>query len=742
MELLPFIEPTHLEIYDLDYELRCRRANDSILTHPDIEVRQKYLRELQAAEVITQTGSDYIETNVAGEIGYVDHALNEIQHLYQEIRVLNVEERARVLTRLLHLWNRTRRIGGRTRDAVAQIRKIQSRITEAKAAWEQADTQLRQENELSSALQIRNNTVPVTLAATRMSESSNLFDREAGPEVEGASNIERHSRVRSMPRPLGQSPIYPEYINPSRNDEGDEQRRDRQWRNILSSTTQGERVGSPLDINNRTANQPRGRLLHNTPVDQPNVGSNPITESGLQQAAYLNEFEASMINMIKRGIESVRLQITNSTQHPEPNQIQYRQQDFQLDPVGNWGQQRAATREVEYERHALSPDVSPQNEQYGANTQEVPHDPERGTLSRNRPARTVQPPVRRDHSRSRYRSSRVCESTSESSEDSDSDSLTQETRRSYRSNRRAIAPQFWNFAFSGEETKGDNKEVTAQQFLISLEMYKKSEGLTSAEMVHSMHLLFRRTAQTWWSTACKTATTMKIFKKMYREQWLDGHHKTTAYVDLVAYKQNGEAVMSYIINFEAKAELCRPRLEERSRIKLITLNLDPDYRKDVELQRPYNIRDLKEICKSVERCRKMPRGRVFEKFEKPADRSARNAGDRRGSRHIAVVDCLGGDYVTDEEEDAYSPYETCVVSHVNTQEPETPTQKKEFRCFNCKMLGHTWRRCQQKIERPFCMHCGTEGVKMTNCPNKVCQDFYQDRQRKKAERRPFQQRQN
>lgn len=345
-------------------------------------------------------------------------------------------------------------------------------------------------------------------------------------------------------------------------------------------------------------------------------------------------------------------------------------------------------------------------------------------------------------------------SSSESSTESSSDTETTSSsssrrhhsrRRSPRNSRhrrhrhafkKPITPNLWGFTFSGEEASSDKKDVSAPEFLRAVELFRKSESYSKQDTLSFMSTLLRGTAKRWWMNQSDRVTSYRQFQKVFREQWLDDDFETNAFMDVVAYRQTNESVKQYLVNFETKVSYCLPRPSDRQLVSILLRNLSEEYRKDVDLKEPKTISDIRKICKKIDRNQekrsKPPRSDKYHERERPYKYSSEKTRDR----HAFAVECLGADYETDDDESKLSPFEVCLVNKISDGETgsEAHQQTKEFRCFNCKQLGHAWRQCKSPIEEPFCMHCGLEGVKITNCTRKACQDFYKERLRKRAEK--------
>lgn len=276
----------------------------------------------------------------------------------------------------------------------------------------------------------------------------------------------------------------------------------------------------------------------------------------------------------------------------------------------------------------------------------------------------------------------------------------------------------------------DKKDVSAPAFIRGIEMYRRSEKYSPEDMLNSVITLLRGDAKNWWMSKAAKTHTYPQFLEEFKTEWFEPDADTTTYLDLVAYKQKGEPVHRYLINFEAKASYCSPVPTDKQLVDILKRNLGEEYRKDVDLKDPHTVADVKNICKRIDR----NIGRRPKSVNHDRTTDHRSSTDRPRNRHVLMVECLGAEYDSDANEEDLSPLEICTVSILTSDEDAKPQQKREFTCFNCHQVGHMWRHCKQEIKKPFCMGCGQEGVKIPNCSRRACQDFYQRRLARRKER--------
>lgn len=725
-QIIDYIEPAHLEAGEVDYELLCRGFTWQQLKTISHTHRMDMLRELQKREINSNTAPQTTFNNVFEEDKYITAVLQQCKAAFSLIRTLTNDQRSRIRTRIVHLFNRARRLIPRSRTATEQVRRLVNDIWEAKEAWfnyeraqrsqptqfhdssdmnisrrQYQNSQLAQQPNQQAVLrppnqgldQMANAPTPKPASANNQTAESAQFNardvlsstqtpqddgREApkiadvdatAPPVNGASRVV--IPTTSGPMTYWYNRMAPTHGIPVQNE---------------SLNNQGQRdVPQP-------STQPRDGAAQSNPVNPQPTTDELVRQLQVQTIASLNRFEQSMMQFMREN--------------------GYRNRD---EPHQSDASQRSQARQHSHRQR---------NELHQSDASERSQASRQSNRQRNEPRNSSN-----NENASRPRQSNRRQT---SSSDSESESTAQSRQRQTHSRRQAIrkplTPNLWGFTFSGDSLSADKKDLSPQAFLRAVEMYRVSEKYSPEDMLNSVVTLLRGDAKNWWMTHAKRIRTYPQFIEEFKGEWYAPDAETTTYIDLVAYKQKQEPVHRYLINFETRASYCEPPLTEKQLVDILKRNLGDDYRKDVDLKDPKTVAEVKNICKRIDR--------NIEKKAKPA-RYERNEqkgpNEKFRSRHVFAVECLGTEFDSDAAEDEFSPLEICTLKAFAGDEAQ-PEEKKAFQCFNCGQVGHVWRKCHTEIKTPFCMGCGKKGIKITECARKLCQDFHREWRRRRDAR--------
>lgn len=284
--------------------------------------------------------------------------------------------------------------------------------------------------------------------------------------------------------------------------------------------------------------------------------------------------------------------------------------------------------------------------------------------------------------------------------------------------RKQISPERWGFVFSGEENGSNRREVSAPMFLAMLEANREAEGYNYATVLSYMNVLLVGAALTWWTLNRRQMLTAEDFVERFKDEFFASDFESNAYLDLCGYKQKDESVMKYLTAFHVRASYCVPYPDEKNLVSILKRNLRPEYQDLVAITKPTTVAQLKKECRDkVDRDVRNGAQPKPRRFEKP--------------RGLNLVEMLGPEAAEGDMEAEPTEYEVLLLQ--SSTKPEA-APRKEYRCFNCDRLGHLWRRCPDKIEQPFCMYCGKKGVKVSTCDNAACRDFYQAREKRRLNR--------
>lgn len=685
-------------------------------------------------EPITNSG-------VAQETKYFDAALLELHHTYKNWNKLSQPEKDHVNSRLIHMYNRVRRLQPKTRENQSQAAGLTERVSKMLDIFgvtpnvpPQGHRNTSRAEQTSVPLQIQTNTPSAARASVSDMQISHKAEHarpepRAQPQNLGAiPKTNSHEPRRNLfVRPPNQDfdklvnratppSIFTGYREPM-----PPHRSESEFRNseILSSTLRNAQR-EPHSHAGGPNHQCHSGMLRDPPLTFPSVfgpvtyhrsaPEQPITRGGSnleamqQMQAHTNEMLQKFENSMLQFMENMAIRNRNES-HPQP----YRALDPNQVPFPEASDRESAT--------------SRRNR--------------RSAQSHHR--RYSHQSIRRSRSNTSFasQSNSDDETSSGSSSDSSANSDCANRQRLYRRNpnhrtqhaqKKPLGPQNFGFMFSGDKDSSDKRDLAAPEFLRALDSVRKSENYSKETTVSFLIALLRGSAKSWWmNVSKKIGQSYSRFKKEFRKQWFEDDYETSAYIDLVAFKQKSEPVMKYLINFETKANCCSPQLSDKQMVSLLKRNLNEDYRHCVKLSKAKTLAAVKKVCKefSSDKDKKTTGGPI----DRNPNRVPRFQNDNRRDRHVFAVECLGAEYNTDDEEEKYSPYEVCVVRRVDEQ-----GDKREFKCYNCKQIGHAWRNCPTPITTPFCMHCGKEGVKITTCERQACRDFYQTRLRKRAEK--------
>lgn len=136
IQVVEFIEPTYLRPPELDYELGCRGLAREAIGRMSQEDRNSALRQLQESELSAGTCPGYQCTYVKQEDAYITGALREIREAFKAVRDMSEQQRRVIRARIVHLYNRARRLDTRSRSGgpikerlLAEAREAPGEIT-------------------------------------------------------------------------------------------------------------------------------------------------------------------------------------------------------------------------------------------------------------------------------------------------------------------------------------------------------------------------------------------------------------------------------------------------------------------------------------------------------------------------------------------------------------------------------------------------------------------------------------
>lgn len=293
--------------------------------------------------------------------------------------------------------------------------------------------------------------------------------------------------------------------------------------------------------------------------------------------------------------------------------------------------------------------------------------------------------------------------------------------------RKQISPDRWGFTFSGEESS-NRRDTSPQNFLVYLESNRLAEGYSKATMLTFMNVLLTGIALTWWTLNQRKITSYEGFMSEFKNEFFPEDFATNAFIELCAYKQKEEPVMRYLTAFQTKASQCVPYPSEAQIVSILKKNVRDEFQLFLALKNPRNFVDVKRACK--EKAELDARNVTPNKTIREESKPRRHEKTKPRSVYTLEVNA------TDEESEGESgptEFEVCYIQQSGSAEGNA-TQRKEYHCFNCNRLGHLWRKCPDKITEPFCMYCGRKGVKISDCPNERCQNFYKARAERRATR--------
>lgn len=308
-------------------------------------------------------------------------------------------------------------------------------------------------------------------------------------------------------------------------------------------------------------------------------------------------------------------------------------------------------------------------------------------------------------------------------------------RRTRHNRRRPTNPAQWSFVFSGDPKSGNNKDTNPHEFLASLDSFRLSEDLSKKDMVGCLNTLLVGTARKWWLNVSKKRPSYSEFIDEFKRQWYTEEHPITVEYDLLNYRQEGESLSTFLVEFENRASYLDPPFSEKKLVQVARRNMSAENQRALALLDIQTFAQLKRCCKKIDGT---PDSKP--KNDKPA-KSSEPRRSRWNEKRVNEVEVKPAGNEVDTESDE-NPYEVLVVEKFPksaqtraaiAEGKAEPSYSRVLLCFNCDATGHRWRQCDKPMKK-FCMRCGEKEVTLPKCKN--CAENYWARIRGRTESAP------
>lgn len=156
----------------------------------------------------------------------------------------------------------------------------------------------------------------------------------------------------------------------------------------------------------------------------------------------------------------------------------------------------------------------------------------------------------------------------------------------------------WDIKFSGDEA-----EISAAEFLQTINDYSRSRNVNENELLNSVSDLLTGSARKWFRSASfnNSFQTWNDFSIRFLEDFEPGYETEKLLDDIKRrFQQSDEGVTKFIICMEDLFLRLPYRLEETKRVAIIYKNLLPCYIKGLAMWKFCTVNDLKVACKNLE----------------------------------------------------------------------------------------------------------------------------------------------
>lgn len=290
----------------------------------------------------------------------------------------------------------------------------------------------------------------------------------------------------------------------------------------------------------------------------------------------------------------------------------------------------------------------------------------------------------------------------------------------------------WRVIFSGDAASTNKYDLNIHNFLDQVEMCRRAEGMSQAEMLRKVGHLLAGSARAWYQNVYHHMRTWQEFEAAIKAKFLASDYNFSLIAEVESRRQGKtESVSTYINDMELKFRAMPIQMSDEHKLYLVQKNLLPHFAVTIAAHNPRTIRELEAMCKRLESTRAIIKNR-----EPATQKPPTFTRDRPRQRTVnAIDDSKHGASESDTDSDT-STRDACVVSRTEpakkkfvskpskrgetnkTPSSDKPATKSEpaivEACYNCRSPDHLMKDCKKPWLK-HCYVCGRPGVVARDC---------------------------
>lgn len=291
---------------------------------------------------------------------------------------------------------------------------------------------------------------------------------------------------------------------------------------------------------------------------------------------------------------------------------------------------------------------------------------------------------------------------------------------------KAVPVHTWKVTFSGENRKMSDTDVGANEFIYRVNVNKRMQGLSDADILSQVGFLLTHSASTWYLACQHMFTSWQSFVEAMRRTFLSAYHMIDA-MDEISRRTQGktESARAFLYHMVMLFRALPCGVEEHIQTHIIVRNLLPEIQANVGPWGPTTIAELERILGSMQ-----PRSLQQTVVEnKPPVRRAfvrkvnavEDVGEDKGESVFEITEeelcAIRRERETRKNNGVVVPKGTtsAIVKKTDRARPENALRLEDMKCFNCQEMGHSFRKCPKDRVGKFCFRCGKPDVTTNDC---------------------------
>lgn len=270
--------------------------------------------------------------------------------------------------------------------------------------------------------------------------------------------------------------------------------------------------------------------------------------------------------------------------------------------------------------------------------------------------------------------------------------------------RKNVPVNQWKITFSG-----DGYGLHLYDFLSQVEIYKRSEQISNAEIMYSIIFLLSGRARLWYQSTYRSFRSWEELVDGLKREFLPANYDFVLFAEILnRVQKNNESFAEYITHMQALFNCLAIPLSEQHKMFIVQKNLLPRYAVGVAPLDLRSLRELSDVCRRIDNASASNNKHMFNlPFQQPFHRSDRYPNR---TQNIHVID------EPELENDIANPCEIYALQKNQSRNPVTSkTSSASTKCWNCDRQGHIFRDCGQPRTAMFCFYCGARDVTVKNC---------------------------